>query len=89
MLSKLRDVQAIVTHLEGFPTPRAVAACRRADYFGNYSYQGLRRILAGALDLEPLPDGRPVHGKLSAPRFARSIAELLWPRKEAAHGPGQ
>lgn len=78
-LSKLRDVQAIVGHLEQFPIARAVAACRRADHFANYSYQGIRRILAGALDLEPLPADRPRHGRLTAPRFARAVRDMLAP----------
>ena len=77
VLSKLRDVQAIVGYLEQFPAQRAAAACRRADHFANYSYQGIRRILTSALDLEPLPTHRPQHGRLAAPRFARSVLELL------------
>lgn len=78
VLSKLRDVQAIVSHLEQFPPQRAQAACRRADYFGNYTYQGVKRILANALDLEPLPDPSAAqHGQLAEPRFARQAAELL------------
>jgi transposase len=79
VLSKLRDVQAIVTHLDQFPVQRAAAACRRADYFANYSYQGVRRILASALDLDPLPNSHPKHGQLTEPRFARPVAELLPP----------
>jgi len=78
VLSKLRDVQAIVSHLEQFPPQRAQAACRRADYFGNYTYQGVRRILVQALDLAPLPDpSPPQHGQLAEPRFARPATELL------------
>ncbi len=77
VLSKLRDVQAIVTLLERYPPRRARAACRRADHYGNYSYQGVRRILDNALDLEPLPGDAPKHGRLAQPRFARSPSELL------------
>jgi len=85
VLSKLRDVQAIVTHVEQFPVVRAQAACRRADYFANYTYAGVRRILAGALDLEPLPQSDVVHGHLVQPRFARTAAELLLHIKEKVY----
>jgi len=78
VLSQLRTVQAMVTHLESFPRERARAACRRASYFGNYRYVGLRDILKKALDLEPLPTAVvPARGRLAAPRYARSPQELL------------
>jgi transposase len=88
VISKLRDVQAIVTHIEMFPDVRAIAACRRADFFANYTYQGIRRILANALDLEPLPNSRSQHGLLTQPRFARPVAELLPLTQESTHAPG-
>jgi len=76
-LSKLRDIQAIVSYLEKFPLRRAVATCRRADYYGNYTYQGVRRILTDALDVVPLPSEQPeLHGQLADPRFARTPSEL-------------
>jgi transposase len=82
VLSMLRTVQAVVTHLETFPRERAVAACRRARYFGNYGYRGIKDILRLGLDLEPLPgDGAPP-AQLAAPRFARAIADLLHLTKE-------
>jgi len=78
VLSQLRKVQAIVTHLEGFPPQRAEAASRRAAFFGTYSYQGVKSILARALDFEPLPSvPMPLRGSDTAPRFARSMRELL------------
>jgi hypothetical protein len=46
VLSMLRTVQAIVTHLETFPRERAVAACRRARHFGNYTKRGHQDHLA-------------------------------------------
>jgi len=86
VLSRLRDVQAIVTYLEGFPTHRAQAACRRASFYANYSYQGLKGILVRGLDLQPLSSVVvPGHGHLDAPRFARSAAELLIPTQEVPH----
>ncbi len=74
VLSQLRQVQAIVTHLENFPTERAEAACRRAKFYGSLSYRSVKNILAQALDLEPLPTSM-VQQPLWAdgpPRFARS-----------------
>jgi transposase len=52
VLSRLRTVQATVTHLETFPRERALAACRRAHYFQSYSYQAIKNILREGLDLE-------------------------------------
>jgi transposase len=88
VLSLLRRVQAMVVHLEGFPPERARAACARARYFGNYGYRGLKDILKQGLDLEPLPVlVVPAHGALTAPRFARSVQELLNLPLEKTHEP--
>ena len=38
VLSMLRQVQAIVTHVEKFPRDRAQAACRRAHHYANFTY---------------------------------------------------
>jgi transposase len=78
-LSMLRHVQSIVTHLEAFPAERRTAACRRASYFGNYTYRGVRDILRKALDREPLPgdEEQATAAVEELPRFARSIGELL------------
>ncbi len=78
VLHKLRDVQAIVTHLERFPPHRIRGTVKRAQFYGTYSYVGVRNILQKALDLEPLP--LPVivsGGSLSRPQFARNPQELL------------
>jgi transposase len=80
VLSHLRTVQAIVTHLEKFPRQRARAACARARYFGNHTYRGVRDILKKALDREPLPLAivpAPADQPAARPRFARTAAELL------------
>lgn len=77
VLSMLRQVQAIVTHLEKFPRERAAAACRRAAFYGSYGYAAIKNILRRGLDFEPLP--QPV-APAPAPipmRFARTMAELL------------
>ena len=77
VLSQLRTVQAIVTHLEKFPPERARAACARARYFGNHTYRGVRDILRKALDREPLPLSVVPSTAAARPRFARTAAELL------------
>jgi len=78
VLSQLRTVQAMVTHLEGFPVERARAACERARFYGSYSYGALKNILKKALDLAPLPPAVvPAGAGLPTPRFARKVSELL------------
>lgn len=87
-LSRIRDVQAIVTHLESYPPQRAHAAAVRAHAFDNMSFAGLRRILREGLDMQPLPTFvAPAHGRLTEPRFARSATELLANLKEHDHEP--
>jgi transposase len=78
VLSQLRTVQAVVTHLETFPVERARAACRRAERFGSYGYGALKTILRRGLDLEPLADNPPPQPSLPAPRFARDPSSQ-WP----------
>jgi transposase len=88
VIYQLRSVQAIVTYLEKFPTSRATAAAKRARFYSNYTYQGIKRILTQALDLEPLPTA--VIEKPEQPgqfRFARNISELMSSRTEDAHEP--
>lgn len=75
VLSQLRQVQSIVSHLEKFPPERAQAACRRASHFGSYSYRAIKNILRKALDREEPEANRS--GTLVNPRFARS-AEDFW-----------
>ena len=87
VLSQLRTVQAIVTHLEQFPRERARAACERARHFGNYTYRGVRDILRQGLDRERLlPLGRPAAPRaLPRPRYARSVEELVTTKLEESH----
>jgi transposase len=83
VLSQLRQVQAIVTHLEKFPRERALAACRRAGFYGNVSYRAIKTILTKALDLEPLPQATQQTLWAEAPRFARSAR--TWAETEVSH----
>lgn len=78
VLSQLRTVQGIVTHLETFPLDRARAACRRASFYGLHSYGGVKNILRKGLDLEPLPIvARGSSGVPGKARFTRNVGELL------------
>ena len=82
VLSPLRSVQAIVTHLADFPGHRAEAAAKRASHFGVHRYRGIRDMLRQGIEAEPLPTqlpfpeaGPPSDGP--SYRFTRSIHEML------------
>ena len=88
VLSLLRTVQAMVAHLETFPSHRATAACERAMFFGNHSYQGLKSILRKGLDLLPLPQTPLLSNQPDCPpRYARTAIELLQQPLEVLHEP--
>jgi hypothetical protein len=82
VLSMLRTVQAIVTHLETFPSERAAAACERARFYGSHSYGAIKNMLRQGLDLQPLPARATSTPAPAPPRFARSITDLLHKPKE-------
>jgi hypothetical protein len=80
VLHQLGKVQAIVQHLEGFPAERANAACRRASYYGSFSYGAIKNILRKGLDMQELPKPIVADGSnrdLTRPRYARTVQELL------------
>jgi hypothetical protein len=83
VLSMVRVVQSMVTHLEKFPAERAVAACARARHYGSYQYVTIKNILHRGLDLVPFTP-QPTSSVLVAPRFARTISELFH-RDEVTH----
>jgi len=85
VLSQLRQVQAVVTHLERFPVERAQGACRRASFYGSHNYQAIKNILTKALDLEPLPTSKAVAAAwVEPPRFARD-AKVWRDDQEVSH----
>ncbi len=87
VLSKLRVIQEMVLFLEKNPT-RAEATCRRASFYGNFTYGGVKRIVTKDLDLEPLPTVvMPGYGHLKRPRYARRPVELLGLDLETTHEP--
>jgi transposase len=75
VLSQLRTVQSIVSHLETFPPQRAQAACRRASYFGSYSYGAIKKILRKALDQQEWTSAPKEN--LEQPQFARAIEDFV------------
>ena len=88
VLSQLRVVQAIILHLEQYPVQRAEKAALRASYYGNYTYAGIKGILAKGLDTEPLPKVVIIPtGPQSVPRFARNIHEIVQAAREGSHEP--
>ncbi len=60
VLSQLRQVQAIVRHLERHPRERAEAASRLVRRGGDCSYQAVKHVLAAALDASSA--GEPIEG---------------------------
>ncbi len=74
----VRAAQATMQLFTTLPLHRVEAVCERASFYGITSYGEIKRIVTKQLDLEPLPNAVvPVHGRLSAPRFARDVGELL------------
>ena len=86
VLYQLRKVQAVVSHLEGFPKERARRAARRALHFGCIDYRGIKSILQKGLDLEPLPEEQQERAWSKGSRFARRPTEPLFPLQENPHG---
>jgi transposase len=84
VLSKLRAVQAIVSHLANYPSERAEAAARRARHFESRSYVAIRNILRQGLDLEPLALESRRWSKGS--RFARPPHDILKQKQETLYG---
>lgn len=75
VLSQLRTVQSIVSHLEKFPPKRAQAACRRASHFGSYGYGAIKKILRKALDQQEWEC--PPKENLEQPQFARAVEDFM------------
>jgi len=76
VLSQLRLVQGVVTHLQTFPKKRANAACARALHYGAFSLRAIKGILRRALDLYLIPGEAKTpsladHWKVK-PRFSRA-----------------
>ena len=84
VLLKLRQVQAVVTHLETFPPERARAAARRALFFGSLDYRSIKSMLRRGLDLQPLPT-ESTRPWAQGSRYARTPDGTLFSNQELAH----
>lgn len=84
VLLKLRQVQAVVRLLEGYPVKRARAAALRALHFGGCDYKTIKNILRQGLDLQPLPE-KSKRTWSSGSRFARKPTESLFAHQEQIH----
>lgn len=85
VLYQLRKVQAVVTHLAGFPRERAQAAARHALHFGSLEYVAIKNILRKALDLEAAADVSEREWSRGS-LFARKPTEILSAIQEKTHG---
>ncbi len=81
VLLQLRRVQAIVTHLEGFPAERAQNAARRALHFDSFEYRAIKSILAKGLDYHALPE-EPARPWATKSRYARVPRPSLFPENQ-------
>jgi len=84
VLLQLRKVQAVVSHLEGFPRQRACAAAARALYYGCLDYQSIKNMLKKGLDLQPVTV-KSTRVWSQGSRFARSPQALLFSNQELTH----
>lgn len=84
VLLKLRKVQAVVSHLEGFPKKRARAAAQRALHFGCTDYRSIKNILKNGIDLEPLPE-QSARAWSKGSRYARKPTQTLFTNQEPIH----
>lgn len=82
-IRNLRSAQNILRKAEKYGIERLEEACRRAVFFGNYTYYGIKNILEKELDTAAILSGESENKNLDA-SFARDINELL--REEAAYG---
>jgi transposase len=77
VISKLRVVQSVVPLLETFPRERAIAACKRAQYYDNHTFAGIRDMLRDGLDFEPLPNAPSTAPKAARPVFSRASPPMV------------
>jgi hypothetical protein len=76
--NQVTKVAAMVGLFEDAGLERARSTCRRASFYGNYTYNGVKTILRDRLDLQPLPVAMVVDPLENGhPKFARSLAQFL------------
>ena len=82
VIRNLRSAQNIIRLKKKFGTPRLEAASKRAVYYGNYTYAGVKNILEKEIDKQELLFEQSA-AEL-CPLYARDLSELL--SKEVSYG---
>lgn len=81
-IRNLRSAQNIIRLQKKYDSERLEAACKRAIYYGNYSYGSIKTILEGKLDKQT--DFAFITEKPLSATYARDMDELI--KKETIHG---
>jgi transposase len=86
--SQVTKVAAMIQLFESVGVERSRATCRRASYYANFSHAGVKKILQDGLDRQPLPLAIiNSTSNLIAPKFARSLAQVLESTEVGTHAP--
>jgi transposase len=83
VIRNLRSAQNIIRMQKKYGKARLEAACRRAVYFGNYTYGGIKNILEKELDKQRILFEEDDPEKKLSSEYARNIKEILL---EAGYG---
>jgi len=82
-IRNLRSAQNILRKADKYGTEKLEAACKRAVFFGNYTYYGIKNILEKNIDTDACLSFEAERKTLDA-SYARDINKLLL--KEETHG---
>lgn len=77
VIRNLRSAQNIIRMEKKYSRIRVDAACKRAVFFGNYSYGGIKNILEKELDKQNYFFLEEKESKILNSSYARNIKELL------------
>ena len=83
VIRNLRSAQNIIRMSKKYGRERLEAACKRAVYFKNYTYAGIKNILEKELDKQPLLFNEAYPEKKLNSAYARNLKEMLL---EVKHG---
>jgi hypothetical protein len=83
VIRNLRSAQNIIRMQKKYGKSRLESACKRAVYFKNYTYAGIKGILEKELDKQPLLFDEQYTDKPLNSHYARNIKEIL---KEVSYG---
>lgn len=80
-IRNLRSAQNIIRMQKKYGKARLEAACKRAVYFGNYTYAGIKNILEKELDKQGFLFEEESSIKNLNSEYARNIKEILMEAK--------